>query len=98
LRVWELMGLLSGVSYPANLAHIRQSRPDSGLGFQVKVLQTFQVVPSSLGRVHGYLADKKQPPPQDPTVGPFLGSYGNPRGEGNDPPGPCSRTMPRTLW
>jgi hypothetical protein len=28
-----------------NLAHIRQSRPDSGLGFQVKVLKTFQVVP-----------------------------------------------------
>jgi len=30
------------------MAHIRQSRPDSGLGFQVKVLKTFQVVPSSL--------------------------------------------------
>ena len=31
-----------------NLAHIRQSRPDSGLGFQVKVLKIFQDVPSSL--------------------------------------------------
>ena len=31
------------------MAHIRQSRPDSGLGFHVKVLQTFQVVPSSFG-------------------------------------------------
>ena len=29
----------------ANMAHMRQSRPDSGLGFQVKVLQTFKVVP-----------------------------------------------------
>jgi len=25
----------------ANTAHIRQSRPDSGLGFQVKVFETF---------------------------------------------------------
>ena len=32
----------------ANMAHIRQSRPDSGLGVQVKVLETFQIVPSSL--------------------------------------------------
>ena len=30
-------------------ARTRQSRPDSGLGFQVKVLNTFQGVPSSLG-------------------------------------------------
>ena len=34
---------------PANMAHIRQSRPDSGLGFQVKVLKTLKVVPSLLG-------------------------------------------------
>jgi hypothetical protein len=27
-----------------NSAHLRQSRPDSGLGFQVKVLQPFEVV------------------------------------------------------
>ena len=32
-----------------HMAHTRQSRPDSGLGFQVKVDQTFQVVPSSRG-------------------------------------------------
>ena len=31
------------------MAHIRQSRPDYGLCFQAKVLETFQVVPSSLG-------------------------------------------------
>ena len=33
----------------ANLANIRQPRSDYGLGFQVKVLKTFEVVPSSLG-------------------------------------------------
>ena len=32
------------------MAHIRQSRPDSGLDFQVKFLKTFKGVPSSLGR------------------------------------------------
>jgi hypothetical protein len=30
------------------MAHRRQSRLDSGPGFEVKVLETFQVVPSSL--------------------------------------------------
>ena len=30
------------------MAYIRHSRPDSGLGFQVKVLQIFLVVPFSL--------------------------------------------------
>ena len=32
------------------MEHVRQSRPDSGLGVQTKVLDTFYVVPSSLGR------------------------------------------------
>ena len=36
--------------FSAISAHIRQSRPDSGPGFQVKVLK---VVPSSLGRGRG---------------------------------------------
>jgi len=31
------------------MAHVRQSGPESGLDFQIKVLKTFQVVPSSLG-------------------------------------------------
>jgi len=35
--------------YRSNMAHIRQSRPDCGLGFQVKAPKTLQVVPSSLG-------------------------------------------------
>jgi len=34
---------------PLHLAHIRQSRPDSGLVFQVKVLETFEGVASLLG-------------------------------------------------
>ena len=34
---------------PANMAHSRQSKPDPGLGFQAKVLETFPGVPSSLG-------------------------------------------------
>ena len=33
------------VRYRENMAHIRQSRPDSGLGDQVTVLNTFEVVP-----------------------------------------------------
>ena len=32
--------------------------------------------------LQGYLAHKKPPPPPDPTVGPYLGSYGGPRGGG----------------
>ena len=32
---------------PANMAHVRQSRPDSGFDIQVKVRRTFNVVPSS---------------------------------------------------
>ena len=31
----------------ANMAHVRQSGPEFGLGFQVNALKTFQVVPSS---------------------------------------------------
>ena len=33
----------------ANMAHARQSRPDFGLGFQVNVLKTFEVVLSEAG-------------------------------------------------
>ena len=32
------------------ITHRSQSRPDSGVGFQVKVLETSQIAPSSLGR------------------------------------------------
>ena len=50
----------------ANMAHRRQSRPDPGLGFQVQVLETFQVVPSSLGSGLCTAPRTLQPPP-----GPF---------------------------
>ena len=32
------------------MAHVRQSRPDSGLGLQVEVVENTQGVRSSLGR------------------------------------------------
>ena len=34
----------------ANVAHVRQSRPDIGLGFEAKDVGTFKAVPSFLGR------------------------------------------------
>jgi len=40
---------ISALRCRANMAHARQSRPDSGVGVQVKGLETFQVVPSLLG-------------------------------------------------
>ena len=38
----------------ANMAHVRQSRPDSGLDFQVKVFKTLSVVPPSLESGAGF--------------------------------------------
>ena len=35
------------------MAHMRQPRPDSGPGLQIKVLGTFEVVLSSLGNGRG---------------------------------------------
>ena len=37
-----------------HMAHTRQSRPDSGLGVQVKDRQTFEAVPTSLGSSPGF--------------------------------------------
>ena len=34
---------------PTNLAHLRQSRPDSGFGFQGKAFESIQAVPFSFG-------------------------------------------------
>ena len=39
------------------MAHVRQSRPDSGLGFKVKVLKTLHVVASPLGTGMGASTD-----------------------------------------
>jgi len=55
LHAWE--GLQQGERVEgrcrANVAHIRQSRPNSGPGFQTKVLKNIKVVPSSLGSGEG---------------------------------------------
>ena len=70
------------------MAHIRQSRPDSGLDFQVEILKRIEVVPSSLGsggllslhqRDTGIPRSQETAPPQDPTVGLCLRPYGGPR-------------------
>ena len=43
---------VSGTFDSSCMARIRQSRPDSGLGFQLKVLKTFQLVLLSRGSPH----------------------------------------------
>jgi len=48
-----LLSILCQNHCRANSAHTRQSRLDSGLGFQVKVLENFQVVPSAPGNSQG---------------------------------------------
>ena len=52
----------------ANMAHMRQQRPDYGHGFKLKVLTTVQVVPSALGsgipqRYRGTSLIRKRTPP-----------------------------------
>ena len=47
------LSVIDQVRCRANMAHIRQSRPDSGLGFQAKVLKTFRDVPYLIGRGRG---------------------------------------------
>ena len=48
------------------MARGRQSRPDSGLGFQVDVLEIFEVVPSSLGSFP--LTSQREAPVSDPVA------------------------------
>ena len=38
---------------PANMAHIRQSRPHCGRGFQAKVLKPFPTLETTQGRIDG---------------------------------------------
>jgi len=45
----EILRRKSSRRYRANMAHIRQSRPEFGFCFWGKFLKTFQVVSSSLG-------------------------------------------------
>jgi len=50
LRVWGVGFGVQGLSLRREGGvHIRQSRPDSGVGVQAKANKNFQVVPSSLG-------------------------------------------------
>ena len=46
-------------SYGSGTPHIRQPRPDSGLSFPVKVLETFKGVPSSLNSDLGDTSEVK---------------------------------------
>jgi len=52
---------IQGCCCRANMAHVRQSRPEYGLGFQVKVLKPFYIVPSSLGSGSGGSACRGDP-------------------------------------
>ena len=45
------------VVHIANMAHIRQSRPDSGLAFEVKALKTFAVFPCSTGELASVMSN-----------------------------------------
>jgi len=52
------------ISGRANMAHTRQSRPDSGLVFQVHVLTTFKVFPpraAAVGQVSAQSRQARQP-------------------------------------
>ena len=57
----------------ANSAHIRQSRPDSGLGFQVEVFDVFQVVRSSLGSGVRRVSGTQPPESISEKHAPFVG-------------------------
>ena len=70
------------------MAHIRESRPDTGLDFEVQVLTIFQVV-SVLGSgltlstriaLASYITGVPRLSRKSPTLGPY------------------GRTMPRALW
>ena len=59
----------------AKIAHIGQSRPDSGLDFQIKVLDTFEVVPPTLGSTHPQSAPTRWVALSDPA--PLGGLFSN---------------------
>jgi len=54
------------------MAHIRQSRPDFGLGFKAKVVKPLEVVPSSLGSGRGESACLSPTCPHSGTKSPLL--------------------------
>ena len=62
------------------MAHIRQLRLDCGLGVQVKVLETIEVVPTWLGSGTQVPRSQEIASTQHPTAGHCLGPYGGPKG------------------
>ena len=64
------------------MVHTRQSRPDSGLGFQVKALEIFVFPPLGLASGTVVPSSQEPPSPQGPIVALYLGTDGNPRGVG----------------
>jgi len=46
----------------ANMAHIRQSRPESGLGFQVTAIETIWLFPLRLAAVQSHRLSRQPPP------------------------------------
>jgi len=79
----------------ANMAYVRQSRPYSGRGFQVKSLNRFNVVPSSLGSGPagvGFGHAGQEGNPSQSCVQGYLTHKTPP------PVGRYSSPMPRDLW
>ena len=72
-RILKALQVMNLVRCRANMAHIRQSRPDCGLGFQVKVLKFFPLrseaaldfLACHVG-LQGYLAHTTTPTPLGP--------------------------------
>ena len=61
----------------ANMTHIRQPMPNSGLGFQGKILETFQVAPVLLGRGQDLLESTRNG--EDSVGRMLLGNCGAPK-------------------
>ena len=80
------------------MAQIRQSGPDYGLGLQIKVLKTFEGVPSSLGS--GPSGQKGEGLSHEDDASAIVegGARGTSLIRNSAPLGPCSRNMPRALW
>ena len=49
VKVRAFCAIVCPIRYRANMAHIGQSMPDAGIFFQGKILETFYVVPFSVG-------------------------------------------------
>ena len=81
---WKMLSSLYVTNKPvtawAKTAHVREWRPEYGVGLQVKALKTFQAVPSSLG---GNTAHIRQSRPDSAVLPSPRGSW--PRGASTRP-------------